>query len=101
MDWKDYKLRQRFLLNRHPKGAHTPPVNYRNPRATCELRLTAADPDIDDKFSWRDVRGLAQDIIEHCQPPKESGIGGWSLVGPKQVWIFRVIGVEPVPFTVV
>lgn len=94
-DWRDYRKQQTFKTNEKPRGAHTPPMEYHNPTATCDLRLIAADPRISDEFSWLEVRALAQDILEYCQPPSEDGIGGWALIGPKRAWILRVIGKRP------
>lgn len=47
-----------------------------------------------DRFSWKDVRTLAQKILEDCdQDEGEDGVGGIAPIGLNIGWVVSVLGV--------
>ena len=47
-----------------------------------------------DKFSYSQVRDLATNIIEDCQPPRGDGVGGYDDIGMGIGWTVKVRGVK-------
>lgn len=47
---------------------------------------------ITDKFSWKNVKDLGQEILETCEEP---GYGGRTRVGEEEHWAIRVFGYAP------
>lgn len=92
----DYRRKQDFQRNRYPRRPLTPPFTYRVAGATCEICLEALNNRVVEKFSWEEIRANSQDILQHCQPPNEAGIGGFLVMGPQDLWILRVKGVDPI-----
>ena len=72
-----------------------PPFGLRVRGANCVLQLGTGGDKTPDEFSWRDVRSVATNIIEDCQPPRGSGKGGSAHVGPKELFVVAIIGVKP------
>ena len=72
-----------------------PPFGLRVKGATCTLQIGSGGRPLIDKFSWRDVRAVATEIVEDCQPPRGAGRGGTDTVGPKAVWVVAVLGSDP------
>lgn len=57
------------------------------------MEIEAANPSVEDRFSFEQVRGLATDIVEDCQT--KGGFGGFASIGVKEGvggWTVRVIG---------
>lgn len=90
-----YNVPQWFQEHRSPRYPLVPPFGLNVKGATCTLQIGSSGRSILDKFSWRDVRAVATDIIEDCQPPRGEGKGGTDTVGPKAKWVVAVLGHDP------
>ncbi|KAL9628658.1 MAG: hypothetical protein Q9164_007187 [Protoblastenia rupestris] len=93
----NYRLVQEFQVNKKPKIPFSPPWGLLNRGATCEIQLSHfGDERMSDKFSFEQIRSLATDIIEDCQPPRGAGVGGWSEIGNQKGWVVKVRGVQKI-----
>ncbi|KAL9125010.1 MAG: hypothetical protein Q9217_005725 [Psora testacea] len=91
----NYRLVQEFQGNKKPKKPWMPPWGLRRRGSTCDIQLSSnGDDSIIDKFSYEQIRGLATDIVQECQPPDGAGVGGWAPIGRHIGWIVRVLGME-------
>ena len=93
--FEPYRIPQTFQEYKTPVFPFVPPFGFTVKDCTCELRVKATSPRWVDKFSWNDVRTMATDLVENCQPPRGAGEGGWDLIGPKKKWIVEIVGIEP------
>ena len=91
----DYNVKQRFEEKKYPKRPVKPPFLFSVKDCSCEMEISAGGSDIADNFSFRDVRDKITEIVEDCQPPRGSGLGGWDYVGPKNIWFIIVRGITP------
>ncbi len=90
------------LLGRHPPDAitpqvfksSTPPWWHVDDVDTCEIKLTALQPDIEDVFSIALVLQSAAQIAFHCYQRGRPSmtLGGTAVVGPKGVFELDVYG---------
>ena len=90
-----YRTKQTFQMYKTPKSPFEPPFGFTVRKCTCELRVKATGLQWVDKFSWEEVRAMATNIVEDCQPPRGAGVGGWDLIGPEKRWIVEMIGIIP------
>ena len=93
--YPQYNVPQWFEEHKSPKYPVVPPIGLKVKGATCTLQIGCSGRSTIDKFSWRDVRAVATEIVEDCQPPRGEGKGGTDNVGPKGVWVVAVLGVDP------
>lgn len=93
--YPQYKVPQWFEEHKSPKEPLAPPFGLKVKGASCTLQIGCGGRPLIDKFSWRDVRAVATEIVEDCQPPRGGGQGGTDNVGPKAVWVVAVLGVDP------
>ena len=92
----DYSKPQYFKPHKSPLVPFPPPFTLQVKNSTCEFRLIFIPKpgQIEDRFSWRDVRDIATNIVEECQPPQGQGLGGRSEIPPNNVWGIQMVGVE-------
>ena len=59
----------------------------------CSIEIASHDqPKVKDKFSFEQVKDLAQQILEECQEPDQPGRGGEAPIGSKGIWKVTVRG---------
>ena len=91
----NYDRVQEFQEYKKPKHPCLPPWGLIKKDANCKIEIFAGhDESIVDKFSYKQIRSLATDIIEDCQPPRGAGMGGWSPIGREIGWMVRALGTE-------
>ena len=94
----DRRKQQEFSMYESPKAPHTPPFGFRQFDSTCVVELFEDTGRVKDKFSWEDLRLLAQDIVGYCEEDGQSA-GGTAKIGPKHAWEVAVLGTRPGPFS--
>ena len=58
------------------------------------VHLAPFPVNIVDRFSWKDVKNLGQEILQTCE---ELGYGGRIRVGEQDRWVIRVFGFNEDP----
>ena len=98
----NYRLLQEFERHKKPlipeEGRRTfqaPPFLIAPDYTKCGLEISDAIPGFVDKFSFAQVRELAQDVVEECNSPGEPGHGGHSRIGQNDGWKIRIFGIPP------
>ena len=89
----NYRKQQTFLENWWPKEPSRPPYAVHHEKSDCAVKISSFNTKQPDKFSFADVRTLATQILEDCEP----GCGGIGLIGSTGVWTVAVIGVGDAP----
>ena len=94
-----------YLLSRSPPDAltpqlfkpSTPPWRYTDSSDTCEIALTALQPNVEDVFSvalvLQSAAQIAFDCFQSGMPSRT--LGGTAVVGPKGVFELDVYGPAP------
>ena len=92
----DKRRVQEFQYRKKPYYPNwgTPPFGFFVPPHKCVLEILPLSHFVIDRFSWFDVKLLAQEIIEHCQE-KGDGVGGRADVGNKIGWWVVIHGEVP------
>ena len=96
----NYGLEQDFREGQKPRLPNrdppTPPFTWWDEVRHCAISIIADNPFIVDRFSFKQARALATELIEDCQD--EGGYGGFSVIGKNGVgWTVRAIGIELEP----
>ena len=101
----DYRRVQEFQRKKKPlipeegrRYFRTPPFLFNAEDTNCGLEITDKFEGVIDKFSFAQVRDLAQDIIEECNAPGKPGYGGQWTIGDNGYWMIRVFGINDDPF---
>ena len=100
----DYRRVQEFQTKKKPlipeeggRRFRTPPFLFNAEGTICGLEISDKYGDPIDKFSFAQVRDLAQDIVEECNAPGKPGYGGQWSIGENGYWIIRVFGINDDP----
>ena len=101
----DYRRVQEFQRKKKPlipeeggRYFRTPPFLFNAEDTICGLEITDKFEGVIDKFSFAQVRDLAQDIVEECNAPGKPGYGGQWTIGDNGYWMIRVFGINEDPF---
>ena len=97
----DYRRVQEFQRNKKPlipveqgRGFRSPPFVVDAEGTICGLEIADKIYGVADKFSFAQVRELAQDIVEECNSPGKAGYGGQWTIGEKGYWMIRIFGIK-------
>ena len=100
----DYRRVQEFQRQKKPlipeegrRRFRTPPFLFNAEDTLCGLEISDKFGGVIDKFSFEQVRNLAQDIVEECNAPGKPGYGGQWSIGEKGYWQIRVFGINDDP----
>ena len=89
----DFKRIQEFLERMRPLKPDKPPYYLASRDATCSVEIASHEqPTVADRFSFEQVKLLAQDILQDCGDEEEVSYGGEAHIGPKMVWKVAVRG---------
>lgn len=74
-----------------PRDQDKPPfaIPSSGPDGRCVLHLAPFLVTITDRFSWKNVKDLGQEILQTCE---QYGYGGRTRVGDDERWAIRVFG---------
>ena len=99
----NYRLVQEFERHKKPlipevgtRTFQTPPFLIAPEFTKCGLEISDVLPGLVAKFSFAQVRELAQDIVEECNSPGKPGYGGQWTIGQNNGWMIRIFGIAPV-----
>lgn len=84
---------QDFLMHEKPKRPCPPPFSFHHSGTDCVVELYSYG-DNTDRFSWEQVRVLAQEILQYCQDDGLS-LGGKSMIGNGLGWEVAVHSLTP------
>lgn len=88
-----WRLVQDFLEGFFPLKPDKPPYYVALSTGDCSVEISSHEqPKVKDKFSFQEVKDLAQQILEECQEPEEPGRGGEVPIGSKGIWKVTVRG---------
>lgn len=96
----NYALEQDFQEHRRPRLSNmdptTPPYTWWDEGTHCAIRIMVGDPRASDRFSFRQARTLATEVVQDCQD--SGGWGGFADIGRDHVgWTVRVMGIQDDP----
>ena len=98
---ENYGRVQEFQRNKKPlireegrRGFRAPPFLFNADEGLCGLEITDKFDGVIDKFSFKQVRELAQDIVEECNSAGKSGYGGQWTIGQNGYWMIRIFGIK-------
>ena len=98
----NYRLVQEFQRHKKPlipevgtRTFQTPPFLIAPENTKCGLEISDVLPGLVAKFSFAQVRELAQDIVEECNSPGKPGYGGQWTIGQNNGWMIRIFGIAP------
>ena len=90
-----YRRIQRFENDKWPKEPSVPPFSIHHHASNCLVLIATLNPSVTDRFSFEQVKGIAQDIIEQCSPT--GCLGGVSPIGSRVGWTVTVYGTSGPP----
>lgn len=100
----NYRLVQEFERRKKPlipitgtRSFHSPPFLMAPEGQKCGLEITDMLRGISDKFSFLQVKELAQNIVEECNAPEQPGYGGQGHIGANRLWLVKVFGINDDP----
>ena len=65
------------------------------PPADCKVHLLAVNREEILRFSWRDVKDLATQILHECSVEEgRAGYGGIAALQRGKTWVVEVVGVD-------
>ena len=98
----NYRLVQEFERKRKPlipvegsREFRAPPFLVAPEDTKCGLEINDILRGFVDKFSFLQVKELAQDIVEECNSPGKPGYGGQWSIGQHNHWRVRIFGISP------
>ena len=98
----NYRRVQEFERHKRPlipeegsRAFQTPPFLIAPDLTKCGLEIRDVIPGLIDKFSFEQVKELAQDIVEECNSPGKPGHGGQCSLGQNNRWMIRIFGIPP------
>ena len=100
----NYRRVQEFERRKRPsipiigtRRFQTPPFLFAPEDRKCGLEITDKFRGMVDKFSFLQVKELAQDIVEECNAPGRPGYGGQWPIGENRHWMIRIFGINEDP----
>lgn len=76
---------QEFTMGSKPKQPHPPPFGFHAFDSDCIIEIYSSYLTVSDRFSWEQVRVLAQQILQDCQDQGLSA-GGRASIGNDIGW---------------
>lgn len=87
----DRGLVQEFVMNKRPTKPHPPPYGFHKIDSNCVVEVFAISTLVKDRFSFVQVKDLAQQILQDCEDAGK-GAGGRAGIGNNIGWLVVVQG---------